>query len=241
MEDEQIKGDGNAVMKLSKINKVFKNGVETHVLHDIDLEIGKSEFVAIQGASGSGKSTLLNIVGLLDTPTSGSLWLGDREVSTLNEVERSKIRRDYLGFIFQAHYLLPEFTVLENALMPLRIRGHQAELDERDRVIALLKEVGLGDRLDFRPHALSGGQQQRVAVVRALANNPLLILADEPTGNLDQKTGRIVFELMQRLTRESETSILMVSHDEKLAEETDRIIRMVDGRVGESADKKLVL
>ncbi len=230
--EEKLKGDVKTVMKLSKINKIFKNGFETHVLHDIDLEIKSGEFVAIQGSSGSGKSTLLNIVGLLDTPTSGSLWLGDREVSSLNEVERSEIRRDYLGFIFQAHYLLPEFTVLENALMPLRIRGHKAEVAERGRVTELLKEVGLGDRLDFRPHALSGGQQQRVAIVRALANNPVLILADEPTGNLDQKTGRVVFELMQRLTRDSDTSILMVSHDVKLAEETDRIIQMVDGRIG---------
>src|SRR5690606_12555083 len=138
---------------------------------------------------------------------------------------------DYLGFIFQAHYLLPEFSVLENALMPLRIRGREAELARRDRVIELLKEVGLGDRLHYRPNALSGGQQQRVAVVRALANEPVLVLADEPTGNLDQKTGRKVFELMQRLTRESETSILMVSHDAQLVRETVRVIRQVDGRV----------
>lgn len=231
MESEKASDDVKPVVKLSKINKIFKNGVETHVLHDIDLEIVKGEFVAIQGSSGSGKSTLLNIVGLLDTPTSGQLWLADREVSSLNEVERAVIRRDYLGFVFQAHYLLPEFTVLENALMPLRIRGHRAELDERGRVTELLKEVGLGDRLDFRPHALSGGQQQRVAVVRALANNPVLVLADEPTGNLDQKTGRVVFELMQRLTRESDTSILMVSHDVKLASETDRIVKLVDGYI----------
>ncbi len=230
-EEAPARGQPHSVVRLSKINKIFTNGVTTHVLHDIDLEIFSGEFVAIQGASGSGKSTLLNIIGLLDTPTSGELWVADREASSFNELERAEVRRDYLGFIFQAHYLLPEFSVLENALMPLRIRGREAELARRDRVIELLKEVGLGDRLHYRPNALSGGQQQRVAVVRALANEPVLVLADEPTGNLDQKTGRKVFELMQRLTRESETSILMVSHDAQLATETDRVIELVDGRI----------
>ncbi|MBA2663055.1 MAG: ABC transporter ATP-binding protein [Bradymonadaceae bacterium] len=225
------------VVRLCGINKVYENGVTTHVLHDIDLEIAAGEFVTVQGASGSGKSTLLNIIGLLDTASCGELWVAAREVRGLSEDERALTRRDFLGFIFQSHYLLPEFTVLENALMPLRIRGGGAEARRRERVIGLLEEVGLGDRLGFRPRELSGGQQQRVAIVRALANEPVLVLADEPTGNLDQKTGRLVFELMLRLKEVSGTAFLMVSHDERLARETDRVVQLVDGRIADDREQ----
>ena len=221
-------------VKLQKVNKIFKNGVDTHVLYDIDLSLNPGEFVGVVGVSGSGKTTLLNIIGLLDTATSGEVIICDKNVAQLSEDERAMLRRDYVGFIFQQFYLLPEFTVLENAMMPGRLRNTPDTTVERKRVEALLGLVGLGDRLNFLPSQLSGGQQQRVAIVRALANDPIFVLADEPTGTLDSKSGRIVFDLMHKLNHETGKSFLMVTHDENLVKETDRIIHMVDGRIVEN-------
>ena len=218
-------------VELKKVNKIFGNGIPTHVLHDIDLRLEPGEFVAVLGASGSGKTTLLNIIGLLDKPTSGEVLICDRDVGKLEEDERAMLRRDFIGFIFQMYYLLPEFTVLENAMMPCRLSGCESLEEKKKTVVDLLTLVGLEERLDFLPSQLSGGQQQRVAIVRALANDPVFVLADEPTGTLDTKSGRIVFDLMVKLNKETRKSFLMVTHDEHLASETDRIVRIVDGRI----------
>jgi ABC-type lipoprotein export system ATPase subunit len=224
------------VVELANLVHEYPGAVATRVLSGISLTVRAGEFVAVVGSSGSGKTTLLNLIGLLDQPTSGTLRLAGCDVSRLAERERARFRRDYLGFIFQFHYLLPEFTVLENALMPCRIRGEAAEDEARPRIRQLLEQVGLGDRLGYRPGQLSGGQQQRVAIVRALANDPALVLADEPTGNLDSHNGRAVFDLMRELNRTTGKAFLMVTHDELFAARADRIIRLVDGQIQAGAE-----
>lgn len=218
-------------VELRNICKTYHEGVPTPVLFDVNLRVDAREFVAVVGASGSGKTTLLNIIGLLDTATSGEVWLGGRNVATLSEAERSVLRRDYLGFIFQFHYLLGEFDVLENALMPCRLRGKGFRNRRKSAMSGLLAQVGLGERLAYRPSQLSGGQQQRVAIVRALANDPVIILADEPTGNLDSVNGRAVFSLMRELNRSTEKAFLIVTHDETFAREADRIVHIRDGKI----------
>lgn len=219
------------VVELRKVSKIYGNGIATQVLFDIDLKVMPGEFVAIVGASGSGKTTLLNLMGLLDVPSGGSVLLDGRDVAHLGEEERALVRRDFLGFIFQFHYLLPEFNVLENALMPCRLRSLQAVGRREPAMRDLLERVGMADRIHHRPSQLSGGQQQRVAIVRALANDPVLVLADEPTGNLDSKSGRAVFELMRFLNQSTGKAFVMVTHDEAFAREADRQIHIVDGRI----------
>ncbi len=223
------------VVQLKDICKTYPGQVPTPVLFDINLSIYPGEFVGLVGASGSGKTTLLNIMGLLDTPTSGELTIGSREVSRLNEDQRAAVRRNEMGFIFQFHYLLPEFDVLDNALMPCRLNGPAAMAENRQRITDLLTQVGLNDRLHFKPSKLSGGQQQRVAIIRALANNPAVVLADEPTGNLDSRSGNAVFEMMRYLAQVTRRSFVIVTHDESIASRCDRVIHLEDGRISEQA------
>ncbi len=220
------------VIELRGAGKTYYNGeVATPVLFDLTLQVGRGEFIAIVGGSGSGKTTLLNLMGLLDRPTAGEILVDGENAGNLDELERAHVRRERIGFIFQFHYLLPEFTVIENALIPCRMKGRRFHEQQEPRMRALLEKVGLGDKLGSRPAQLSGGQQQRVAVVRSLANDPALVLADEPTGNLDTRSGRVVFDLMRSLSRESGTTFVMVTHDDNFALEADRLIRIRDGRI----------
>jgi ABC-type lipoprotein export system ATPase subunit len=219
------------LLELDAVGKVYTGEIETRALADVSFTVSPGEFLAIVGSSGSGKTTLLNLLGLLDTPSEGRLVLDGQDASRLEPDEAARVRRERLGFIFQFHYLLPEFSALENALMPCRVAGNDRAEREEPRMRALLDRVGLGDKLAKRPHQLSGGEQQRVAIVRALANDPLLVLADEPTGNLDSRNADEVFALLQALTREAGKAVIMVTHDHELAERADRIITLKDGRV----------
>ena len=220
-----------AVILAKDIRKVYKleGGLEVHALRGLDLEIQRGQYAAIMGPSGSGKSTLLQIIGCLDTPSSGSYKLTGQEVSELSEDELSGIRNKRIGFIFQAYNLLPRADALQNVALPLRYRGTGA--GERTAAAKrALERVGLGDRLDHRPNQLSGGQKQRVAIARALATDPDILLADEPTGNLDSKTGEEILGLFQELHAEGRT-ILMVTHEEDVAEHCEQIVRVRDGKV----------
>ncbi|MDH3942459.1 MAG: ABC transporter ATP-binding protein, partial [Xanthomonadales bacterium] len=198
-----------------------------HALDHVDLRIAEGDFVAVMGPSGSGKSTLMNILGCLDTPDGGHYQLLDLEVATLSDDELSRIRNQKIGFVFQSFHLLPRMTARENVLLPLRYSN--ADLAEaRDRADDLLDRLGLADRLDHRPNQLSGGQRQRVAIARSLINAPPLLLADEPTGNLDSRTSVEIMELFSELNRQGQT-ILMVTHEEEIAAHANRLIRMRDG------------
>jgi len=218
------------IIELKNLTKIYKNGIEFRALDNANLKIKKGEFVAIVGPSGSGKSTLMHLIGLLDTPSSGTLLIDGSDITKMPDKERSEMRNRMLGFIFQYHHLLPDFTALENVIMPLLIAGKKRkEADEIAR--NLLKEVGLEDRMDHRPGELSGGQNQRVAVARALSCSPAIVLGDEPTGNLDTKTGDLIYELLRRLNKEYNQTFIVVTHNEGLASKADRIIRLVDGKI----------
>lgn len=219
-----------SIIVTKKLRKVFGNGVKLLALNDVDLTIVEGEFLSITGPSGSGKSTLLNMLGLLDKPSGGEVWLKGRDVSQASSRERSRLRNRELGFIFQYHYLLPEFTALENVMIPQLIAGVDRKA-ARDRSVELLREVGLEERLNHKPSELSGGQSQRVAVARALANRPSIVIGDEPTGNLDTKSSEMVYELLRRLNREINQTFILVTHDMNMARKTDRILRLVDGRI----------
>ncbi len=216
---------------LEGVTKSFGTEVVTEILHGIDLEIRPAEFTALVGPSGSGKSTLLNLLGLLDRPTSGRILLAGRDTTGLTEDERSTVRGRTLGFVFQFHHLLPEFTALENVMMPMLAAQGREKKGMRERALSLLEEIGLADRALYSATKLSGGQQQRVAVARALVLEPPLVLADEPTGNLDTESGAQVFELLRRVSAEHRTAFLVVTHDERIAARCDRILTMVDGRI----------
>jgi lipoprotein-releasing system ATP-binding protein len=219
------------MISISHLYKTFKMGErDLTVLKGINLEIRRGELLAIMGASGAGKSTLLHIVGLLDRPTEGTVSFEGQNLFQLSEAAQAEFRNKRIGFVFQFHHLLPEFTALENACMPALIQ-RRSPADVEVDAIALLNEVGLGERLLHKPGELSGGEQQRVAVARALMQRPDLVLADEPTGNLDTHTGEALFALMRDLNKSRGTTFVIVTHNEKLSAQADRIVYMQDGQI----------
>ncbi len=208
----------------------FMKDVETNALRGIDLEIKKGEYVAILGPSGCGKSTLMHVMGCLDTPTKGRVFVEEKEVSELSDDELAKIRREKIGFVFQAYNLIPGLTATENVALPMRFSGYGRN-ESQKKAKELLKKTGLDKRMDHKPSELSGGEQQRVAIARALVNDPDVILADEPTGNLDTNAGREIFELLEELHKKTGKTIIVVTHDINLAKRAHREIRMLDGKI----------
>jgi len=226
--------NGRAMIHLEGVTKVFyTDEVETHALATIQLEIKKGEYVSIAGPSGCGKSTLLSLLGLLDSPTDGKYWLDGKQVADLSLSDRARIRNLQIGFIFQSFNLIGDLTVFENVELPLTYRGMKAA-DRRQRANDSLERVGMAHRARHLPSQLSGGQQQRVAVARAVAGSPLILLADEPTGNLDSKSGEAVMELLRELHRGGAT-LCMVTHDPRYARHADRTIHLFDGRIVEES------
>jgi lipoprotein-releasing system ATP-binding protein len=226
------KENTSSVVMTRGLQKTFQTGggEALTIFRDINLSVAPGEIVALVGQSGSGKSTLLQIVGLLDRPTEGQILIEGRDVTGLDDGARTKLRRDTIGFVYQFHHLLPEFTALENVMLPQMIAG-QPRAQAMTRATSYLNMIGLGHRLNHRPARLSGGEQQRVAIVRALVNNPRLLLADEPTGNLDQETSQIVFDMLVKLVRQSGVGALIATHNLDLADKMDRIIELKQGRI----------
>ena len=226
-----------AVVRLMGVRKAYSVGtpVEVEVLHGIDLELKRGEFVALTGPSGSGKSTLLNIIGLLDRPTSGRLFIGERETGALNDSELTKLRGHSIGFIFQSHCLISAFTAIENVMIPQLVESEFPNAAMRARAAELLAQVELTKWQDNLASNMSGGQQQRVAIARSLAMNPALILADEPTGNLDTKSADTVIEMMRKVNRTDGTTFLIVTHNMDIAHRCDRIVEVVDGQIVKTA------
>ncbi|TYP61693.1 ABC transporter ATP-binding protein [Stutzerimonas stutzeri] len=221
------------VLRLEQVRKAFNLGtpLETEVLHGIDLQLCRGELTALIGPSGSGKSTLLNLIGLLDAPSSGELYLLGQPTRNSDDETRTRLRNQAIGFVFQFHHLISAFSVLENVLMPLMIRHGKPSSADIELARSLLDEVGLGAFANKKPTQISGGQQQRVAIARALVTRPPLLLADEPTGNLDTRTAQNVFELFHRINAQFSCAVLVVTHDPRLAADCARTIQLVDGRI----------
>jgi lipoprotein-releasing system ATP-binding protein len=232
-----------ATLRLEGVRKSYGVGtpVETEVLHGIDITLQRGEFAALIGPSGSGKTTLLNLVGLLDKPGAGRLFITGQEAGALSEIEATRLRGRAIGFIFQYHYLLPAFTALENVMMPMLAARGRVDARMRDTAATLLDKVGLTPWRDYKASDISGGQQQRVAIARALVMNPALVLADEPSGNLDTGNADAVFDLMRSVNEADETTFLIVTHDPRLARRCDRIIELVDGRIVSDAPNPSVV
>ena len=225
----------NDVIRAEGLGKTYAEGsLHTQVFDGLDFAVAKGETVAILGASGAGKSTLLHLLGGLDVPSAGEVFVAGQRMSALSDAARGRLRNKSLGFVYQFHHLLPEFTALENVMMPVLLAG-QPTADASRRAQALLENVGLGHRLQHKPGELSGGERQRAAVARALVNAPACVLGDEPTGNLDEKTAAAVFELMLSLNREHRTSLVLVTHDRRLARRLDRVLELHEGKLRELA------
>ena len=224
-----------AVVRAEGLGKTYREGgLNTRVFEGLDFVVAPGETVAILGASGAGKSTLLHLLGGLDTPTAGEVYVAGQKMSALSDAARGRLRNGALGFVYQFHHLLPEFTALENVMLPVLLG--QADVKQAGaRARELLEAVGLGHRLEHKPGELSGGERQRAAVARALVNRPACVLGDEPTGNLDEKTAATVFELMLALNREQGTSLVVVTHDRSLARRLDRVLELHEGRLREVA------
>lgn len=230
-DDEDLRAEGNLLLMVRGLSKYFVQGNnKLQILNNVDLRLYSGEIVALIGPSGSGKSTLLQILGLLDAPSSGQIMIGERESSRLSDRERTKLRNGYIGFVYQFHHLLPEFTALENVALPQIIAGVKQK-DAEDKAADLLEQLGLDHRLKHRPATLSGGEQQRVAIARALINDPYLLFADEPTGNLDPETSEEVFEILLKQVRNRGIGALIATHNMTLANEMDRILEVKSGRV----------
>ena len=220
-----------SVLQLKNINKIYGEKVKTQVLFDVNLEVEEGEFVSIIGQSGSGKSTMLNILGTLDSPTSGEVYINGNRTDKMSKDQLADVRNKDLGFIFQFHYLLPEFTVMENVLMPYMLLGKKITKEIRDRAEELLEIVNLSKVKNNKATDLSGGQQQRGAIARALINNPKIVLADEPTGNLDSKTTDDIYKLLRDINKKFNTTFVIITHDQKIADKADRVITVSDGKI----------
>lgn len=229
--DENVIEEGSLLLKAANINKIYNQGGDKlHVLNNVDLRLYSGEITALVGQSGSGKSTLLHILGLLDAPSSGQLFMGNRDISKLKDRERTQLRNEHIGFVYQFHHLLPEFTAIENVALPLIIAGKKPDY-AKDKAAIFLEHLGLEHRMKHRPATLSGGEQQRVAIARALINDPYLLFADEPTGNLDPETSEEVFALLLDLVHSRGISALIATHNIDLAHQMDRILEVKSGRI----------
>ena len=222
---------GVPLLEIRDVRKTYGERVVTEVLKGIDLELATGDLCALTGSSGSGKTTLLNLIGLLDRPSGGQLLIDGEDVGPLNDEQRTALRGTKLGFVFQFHHLLPAFTAVENVMMPLIAQRGRIAAGMRDKAAALLDEVGLSDRADYKSTDLSGGQQQRVAIARALVTEPLLVLADEPTGNLDTGSSDQVMGLLESFNQTRQTAFLIVTHEEDIAASCRRVVHMVDGAI----------
>ena len=221
-------------IRLDHITKSYEEaGVELTIFSDVSLEIGCGEFVVLLGKSGSGKSTLLNLIGGIDEPNAGDVWIEGQSITRMTDTARTLFRRNHIGFIFQAFNLIPTLSVLENVMLPLELNGRPSA-EVRSRAQELIAQVGLTHRANAFPDRLSGGEQQRVAIARALINDPLVVLADEPTGNLDTETGQSVLDLLDRLTRQAGKNLVMVTHSEEVVGVADRVLRLRDGKLLEA-------
>jgi putative ABC transport system ATP-binding protein len=228
----------NDILKAIQVSKVYdKKGHKVNALSEIDLEIQKGDYISLQGPSGSGKTTLLNILGCLDRPTSGEVFIDGKDVTKMKENELYKIRSGKIGFIFQTFNLFPILNAKENVLLPMELTDLSMN-DRRVKARILLELVGLKERMKHRPSELSAGEKQRVAIARALANDPSIILADEPTGNLDSKTGKHIMELLKELNEKTGTTIIVVTHDDKMAKLTKKILNLKDGRIAKLTDNE---
>ncbi len=219
------------VLETKKISKELYGEFPVTLLRDVSITVNEGEFVAVMGPSGSGKSSLMYLLGLLDSPTTGDIYLDGNNIVGYSDMQLSKERLEKIGFVFQFHFLLMEFTLLQNVMLPMQKLGKLSEKDMIKKAKTLLKQFGLEDHYNKYPSQVSGGQRQRAAIARALANDPLLILADEPTGNLDSKSSKVVIETLKRLTKEFGKTVVVVTHDNNFGNEVDRVIKIVDGKV----------